>query len=140
MAKKKKMKVGLYPGSFNPWHTGHEDVLDKALELFDKVIIAQGLNPLKPVPKKIFHQEFSNVEVITYDITLPELVDQLKPDAIIRGLRNVNDFIEAQQFQYVMEDLGIIVPFVHIICDKMFVHMSSTVLRAIDESEEGKKK
>ena len=43
-------KVAIYPGSFNPWHKGHEDILKKALKIFDKVLVLQGRNPLKPAP------------------------------------------------------------------------------------------
>lgn len=42
------MKVAIYSGSFNPFHEGHLDVIKQALKLFDKVVIAKGLNPEKP--------------------------------------------------------------------------------------------
>lgn len=34
------MNIAIYPGSFDPWHDGHKDILNKALKCFDKVIIA----------------------------------------------------------------------------------------------------
>src|SRR6476620_9039741 len=53
-----KPKIGLFPGSFNPFHKGHYSVLQKAEKLFDKVIIAFGRNPEKDerhydIPKTI---------------------------------------------------------------------------------------
>ena len=44
------MSKAIYPGSFNPWHKGHEDILTKALKVFDTVLIATGYNPEKDVP------------------------------------------------------------------------------------------
>ena len=40
-------KKAIYPGTFNPWHEGHEDILDKALCVFDHVFIGRGINPAK---------------------------------------------------------------------------------------------
>lgn len=45
------VRVGIYPGSFNPWHDGHQDILNKALRIFDKIIVLQGHNPSKPEAK-----------------------------------------------------------------------------------------
>jgi pantetheine-phosphate adenylyltransferase len=39
-------KIGVYAGSFNPFHVGHADILHQALEVFDEVILAIGNNPL----------------------------------------------------------------------------------------------
>ena len=52
------MKVGVYAGSFNPFHRGHYDILVKAEKIFDKVIVARGINPEKtnellPLPNTI---------------------------------------------------------------------------------------
>lgn len=48
--------IGVYPGSFNPWHEGHEDVLNKALKVFDKVIILIGYNPDKGEDARDMHR------------------------------------------------------------------------------------
>ena len=47
------MKLGIYPGSFNPFHEGHEDVLKKALQVFDKVVILQYNNEVKKPHTKL---------------------------------------------------------------------------------------
>ena len=43
------MSIGLYPGSFNPWHIGHQDVLDKACKVFDMVFVLVCESPEKSV-------------------------------------------------------------------------------------------
>ena len=48
------MKIAIFPGSFNPWHQGHEDVLKKSLQVFDKVILVQMQNPDKKEDKVLF--------------------------------------------------------------------------------------
>ena len=60
------MKTVVYPGSFNPYHEGHKDIVRKALQTFDKVIIAIGVNPDKQKIEtdimNIINQERENIE------------------------------------------------------------------------------
>jgi pantetheine-phosphate adenylyltransferase len=49
----RRWKIGIYPGSFNPFHVGHMDVLEQAEKIFDKVIVAVGINPDKVAPKAL---------------------------------------------------------------------------------------
>ena len=68
------MKMAIFPGSFNPWHEGHEDVLDKALKIFDKVILSQGFNIDKPIDKEQFpshlHEKYGDKIAMTWSSTL----------------------------------------------------------------------
>ena len=111
--------LGLYPGSFNPWHAGHEDILLKALRIFDKVLILQGHNPAKPVAKNkdflLAATRHERVEAGVFFGLLADTVRDIKPDGIIRGLRNGYDLEYEINNQYWNEDLGVIVPFVYFI-------------------------
>ena len=138
------MKTAIYPGSFNPWHAGHEDVLLKALEIFDQVIIVSMINPDKKIPKRDvqlvgqprklksgkIHSDIRHV--VTQDKTLKRVVYKMKPAAIIRGLRNGNDLQYEQNQQYWNEDVGIEVPFVYFIADRKLGHVSSSAIRAVN--------
>ena len=43
----KKLKLGLYPGSFDPFHIGHLDIVNQAIQVFDEVLVSKGVNPDK---------------------------------------------------------------------------------------------
>lgn len=143
------MKVAIYPGSFNPWHEGHTDILRKALKVFDKVIIARGINPLKtsdPVGlqqleaklDEVMGGHTGQVQVIVYPGLLVEEIAHRNKHyvnpiiAVVRGLRNTQDLCGEQIQQYYNEDLGLKIPTVFFIADKKLVHISSSAIRAIE--------
>lgn len=135
------MKVGIYPGSFNPWHKGHEDVLKKALNIFDCVIIAIGQNPSKEIaPTKIPTQLELDPKVIIkhFNGLLKNFIELNNGNAIIRGLRNNQDFEFEKTQQYWNEDLGINIPTIYFISDREVTHYSSSALRIINKLTENK--
>lgn len=137
------MKVGVYPGSFNPWHEGHRDILKKALEVFDFVIISFGNNPdkQKQTKKQIseLEQEYSHLlqqarlMITTFDGLLVDHIKDMQADAVIRGLRNGHDLQYEMNQQYWNEDLGLDVPTVYFITDRKLGHISSSAIRAVEK-------
>ena len=129
-----KPSIAVFPGSFNPFHKGHYNVLQKAEKIFDKVIIAIGRNPDKngrsfPIPQSI-----RNRQIEQYDGLLTDFVGRLNHDVvIIRGLRNSTDFqYEQNQYRYIQELMpGIKI--VNIFCDKEFEHISSSGIRTLEK-------
>lgn len=94
-------RVGLFPGSFDPFTKGHEDVVIKALTLFDEVIIAVGVNSKKTylfdLDKRVKHIEvlmvnYPNVRVMTYQKLTVEFCKEVGANFIVRGLRDSKDF------------------------------------------------
>jgi len=139
------MKIGYYPGSFNSWHEGHANILQKSLKVFDRVIIAQGHNPEKQVPPSLSRTMTwgdPRVWVTEFDgLMVDHIATFVDPDwiptAVIRGLRNGYDLqFEANQ-QYWNEDLGLAIPVVFFITDRNLSHISSSTIRAIKALRRG---
>ena len=129
-----KPKIGLFAGSFNPFHKGHYNVLQKAEKLFDKVIIAFGKNPSKdvhtwPVPKTIL-----NRQITAYNSLLTDHVESFGYEVtVVRGLRNSTDFqYEQNQYRYIQE-LKPDIKIINIFCDKEFEHISSSGIRTLEK-------
>lgn len=95
------MKIGIYPGSFDPVTNGHLDIIERASKLCDKVIVAVSCNPNK---NPLFTLEeridlirevikpYDNIEVDTFSGLLVDYAKKTKASMIIRGLRAVSDF------------------------------------------------
>lgn len=143
--------VAIYPGSFNPWHDGHDSILTKALQCFDHVLVALGYNPEKDVyniedrVKQVEGSILENwdndkVSVVSFTGLLVDFVDKatdyLEDDeevvVIVRGLRNGHDLQYEMNQQYWNEDLGLTIPIAYFICDRDLAHVSSSMIRALD--------
>ena len=94
-------RIGIYPGSFDPIHKGHIDIINRATKLVDKLFIAVADSPHKnPLfnldeRKEMIENEFSKnsgIEVIAFNNLLVDLADSLDAQILIRGLRAVSDF------------------------------------------------
>ena len=96
------MKVGIYPGSFDPFTNGHNDILVRSLKIFDKVIIAVVKNSAKNYLFSLedrvqmiddLFKDHENISCVGLDSKLTvDLASELNAQAIIRGLRAVSDF------------------------------------------------
>lgn len=129
-----KPNVAIFAGSFNPFHKGHYNILLKAEEIFDKVIVAFGQNSDKdkrtwPIPTALDRRE-----IMHYDGLLTDLIESLGHDVtMVRGLRNSTDFqYEQNQFSYIQELLTSI-KVVNIFCDKQYEHISSSGIRTLEK-------
>lgn len=97
-------RVALFAGSFNPFTTGHASVVERALPLFDRIIIAIGVNPGKPSEASVqervdtiaslYHNlPAGRVEVVAYhDELTVDLAARLGAGWLLRGVRSVKDF------------------------------------------------
>lgn len=127
-------RIAVFPGSFNPFHKGHYNVLQKAEKIFDKVIIAFGNNPEKGERHWGVPQTIKNRQIETYSGLLTDFVAELGEEVIvIRGLRNSTDFqYEQNQYRYIQELMPNI-RIVNIFCDKEFEHISSSGIRTLEK-------
>jgi pantetheine-phosphate adenylyltransferase len=97
-----KIKTAVFPGSFDPFTIGHESVVRRALDMFDKVIIGIGFNTTKtgfiPIDKRasairhVFEDMNSRVEVKIFEGLTVDFCKSEKSRYILRGLRTAADF------------------------------------------------
>ncbi|HQQ94144.1 MAG TPA: adenylyltransferase/cytidyltransferase family protein [Bacteroidia bacterium] len=126
-------KIAVFAGSFNPFHKGHFNVLQKAERIFDKVIIAFGKNPDKNQRSWSIPDSIRNRQIETYNGLLTDFIQALGDEpTLIRGLRNSTDFqYEQNQYRY-MQELMPRINIVNIYCDKEFEHISSSGIRTLE--------
>lgn len=148
--------IALYPGSFDPFHIGHLNILEKSEKIFGKgnVIVAMGVNIEKQIDDDgfgndndliIIDKEWNakelkkkiNREVIVYTKFLHELVEKYESEGlnvvIVRGLRNGADLdYEVNQKRYV-DDFKKNINYVYITCDREFEHISSSAIRKLEK-------
>lgn len=131
--------IAVFAGSFNPFHKGHYNVLQKAEKLFDKVIIAFGKNPDKTVRTWEVPKTIANRQLTEYNGLLTDYVDSLGYDVtLVRGLRNSTDFqYEQNQYRYIQE-LKPDIKIVNVFCDKEFEHISSSGIRTLEKYDKHK--
>jgi pantetheine-phosphate adenylyltransferase len=104
------VKVALFPGSFDPFHNGHLEVVERASRLFDEVVVAAVRNPQKSAPlfdlierEEMLEESVSHltgVRIVSVTKLVVDVARDVGASAIVRGLRAVSDFdIELQMAQ-----------------------------------------
>jgi pantetheine-phosphate adenylyltransferase len=108
--------VALYPGSFDPFHNGHLEVVERAALIFDELIIAALRNPQKSaamfdldsrrqmVEESITHLD--NVRFVSMSTLVVEVARELGAGVIVRGLRVVSDFENELQMAQMNRELS----------------------------------
>ncbi|MHC5309365.1 pantetheine-phosphate adenylyltransferase [Myroides sp. LJL116] len=95
------MRKAVFPGSFDPITNGHVDIINRALPLFDKIVVAIGVNSDKKYMfsleqrKHFIEQAFKGnpqIEVVTYEGLTTDFCEKIDAQFILRGLRNPADF------------------------------------------------
>lgn len=136
-----KMKVGIYAGSFNPFHVGHLDVVKQATKVFDKVIVARGINPEKPQsthPLPVNFLKDMDVDVDDFGGLLSDYIRGLEKNmeydvTLVRGLRSGADLEYEQNFVAFLRSMEPYVKIVAFYCNPNLRHISSSALRAIQK-------
>jgi len=135
-----KPKVGLYAGSFNPFHIGHMDILNRAELTYDKVIVAIGDNPDKNMSTE---EQLSNLkkvlpyhQVESFKGYLTDYVKKLEESGvevtIVKGLRGGEDLgYETAQLRYMEDYTRSKVKIHYIVGDAKLSHISSSAIKKI---------
>lgn len=134
------MTRALYPGTFDPLHNGHLDVVTRASHLFESVVLAVYDAP----PKKLLFStdervqlaeeavaELANVEVVSYTGLTVQVARQHNAQVIVRGLRNVADFEYEKQIGWANSELAPDVDLLCLYCAGRFAYLSATILKEV---------
>ena len=134
------MRIGVYPGSFDPPTLGHLNIIERASTLFDKLIVATMVNGSK---KSAFTMEekadflrrmtqhLPNVEIDTFGGLLADYVAEKGACAIVKGLRAVSDFEYEFQMALANKKLNGGAETVFLMTDQNYLYLSSTIVRDI---------
>lgn len=135
IVKNKVYKIGFYPGSFNPFHVGHFNILLKAEKSFDKVIIGVGVNfDKKGIDKVEIAKSVRNREIIYYSGLITTEIEKLSEHGevfVVRGLRNAYDLQHEEGLRNVIKDFLPNQEFVYFFCNREYEHISSSLIRDI---------
>jgi pantetheine-phosphate adenylyltransferase len=133
--------IAVYPGTFDPITNGHLDILERALRLFDRVIIALAVNPRKqPLFTVEERVEFirgalahhaDRVEFASNDGLLVEFCANRGATVIVRGLRALADFEYEFQFAHMNRRLAPTVDTVFFMTDERNHYVSSSLVKEV---------
>ena len=134
-------KVAVYPGSFDPFTNGHLDVVDRALSIFDRVVVAVAANPEKRQPLftveeriKLIEESLKSrggVEVTSFKGLTVEFARSLGATTLIKGLRAYSDFDAELQQALMNRKLAPDIHTVFLMSSFAHIFVSSSILKDI---------
>jgi pantetheine-phosphate adenylyltransferase len=134
------MKIAVFPGSFDPITLGHVNLVTRAVPLFDKIIVAVGVNSQKntlfPLDKRLewLREVFANepkVEIAYFEGLTVKFCAEQGAHYLIRGLRNASDFDYEKTISQLNTIIGKDLETIFLISLPEFSHISSTIVREI---------
>ena len=133
-------RVAIYPGSFDPITNGHVDILQRALVLFDSVVVAIANNvrkaPLFTVEERKDHiiravQGDGRIEVDSFDGLLVDYVKKRGSRTVVRGLRALADFEYEFQLAHMNRRLGVDIDTVFLMTSEKDFYVSSSLVKEV---------
>ena len=133
-------KIAVYPGSFDPFTLGHQNIIERGVKVFDKLIVAVAHNVSKKtifttdervdIIAKIFSNE-TKVNVDSFEGLLVDYVKKKKATVVLRGMRSVSDFEYELQMAHANKTLDQNLETVFMVTDSKYSHISSSLIKEI---------
>lgn len=136
------MKKVIYPGTFDPVTFGHIDIIKRAKELFDAVVVTVAVNPGKTplftLEERVFMlreslKDYENIIVDSFDGLVVDHAHQVGAIGIIRGLRAVSDFEYEFQMALMNRKLAKDIATVFLMPGEKFTYLNSSIVRNLAE-------
>jgi len=134
-------KIALFPGSFDPFTKGHEDIVKRGLQLFDEIIVAIGYNIQKsnryfPIEKMVplieqTFEQYPNIRVATYAELTAEFARKHHARFLLRGIRNTTDYEYENSISQINRKLYQDLESVFLITSPQFAWISSSIIREV---------
>ncbi|TVQ42518.1 MAG: pantetheine-phosphate adenylyltransferase [Saprospirales bacterium] len=133
-------RICVFPGSFDPITSGHVDLVKRAIPLFDKVVVAIGINSKKKylfdLDKRIswleeVFKDYTTVEIGSFEGLTVNYCKGIGARYLLRGLRNASDFDYEKTISQLNHIIGDNLETVFLISRPEFSHISSTIVREI---------
>lgn len=135
-------KIGIYAGSFNPFHKGHMNILEKAEKFFDKVIVVKAVNPSKNFDKNKYENELRKLnellkyrEVVGHKGLITDLIKYEENNGsditLVRGLRNGYDLDAENKYVFYLKKIYPKIKIMYVPCDKEFEYYNSSSIREL---------
>ena len=131
-------RIAIFPGSFDPFTKGHEDIALRGSTIFDELIIAIGHNskkqryfPLEETVENIrgIFKAYPNVKVEPYEELTVRFAQRMNADFILRGLRNTTDFEYENSIAAANKQIQPNLETVFLITTPQLAHISSSIIR-----------
>ena len=132
------MRKVIYPGTFDPVTYGHIDIIKRARDLFDAVVVTVAVNPSKTslftVEERVEFikesvKEFSNIQVDSFDGLVVDHAKSVGASGIIRGLRAISDFEFEFQMALMNRKLASDIATIFLMPHEKYTYLNSTVIR-----------
>jgi len=134
-------KIALFPGSFDPFTKGHENILLRGLKIFDRIIIAIGYNTAKheryfDVDTMVAYIEKTyrdrpEISVKIYNELTAEFAKKNDANYLLRGLRNTTDFEYENSIAELNKNQNPELETVFLITTPIYAHISSSIIREV---------
>jgi pantetheine-phosphate adenylyltransferase len=135
------MKVAIYPGTFDPITNGHIDIIERAIEIFDRVIVTVARNSAKSpmfsdderleMIRKVVKKYGRKVQVDSFSGLLVDYARSRGAVAIVRGLRAISDFEYEFQMALMNRKLSKGISTVYLMPHERYTYLNSSIVREI---------
>lgn len=134
------MRICLFPGTFDPVTLGHTDIIDRALPLFDKIIVGIGRNvnkaPMFSEQQRLewlseIYADNDKVEALVYEGLTVDCCKERGANFILRGIRYVNDFEYEKAIADMNRSLAHNIETVFLTCLPQYTSVASTLVRDV---------